>query len=74
VKYKKGGTTARIRLYEGDLEIARAISEATDLAVVDVISLVLRAGLAAIKENKNRFQMPLKFCFPDTSVVDKKQK
>lgn len=39
------------------MEIARKISEETQLDLVDVLSLALRGGLQAIKDNG--FEMPL---------------
>jgi hypothetical protein len=51
----------RIRPYEGDTELADQIAEETGLSRIDVMSLSLHAGLAAIKENNLTFSVPLIF-------------
>jgi hypothetical protein len=51
--------TIRIRPFEGDEKIAKMIAERTGLAVIDVMSLALQAGLKAIAENNYRFELPI---------------
>jgi len=51
--------TVRIRPFEGDEQIAKMIAERTGLAMIDVMSFALQAGLRAIKENNYRFELPL---------------
>ena len=57
----KKSSVQKLRLFEGDPEIARKIVEKTKLDLIDVYSLACSAGLHAIAENNFEFHMPLRF-------------
>ena len=67
----KKGPVQKLRLFDGDLEIAREIAKKTKLDVVTILSLSCSAGLQAIRANSYNFQMPMKFEIlePQNSVV-----
>lgn len=56
----KKATTVRIRPFEGDVKIAQMIAERTGLALIDVMSIALQAGLKAIADDNYRLDLPLK--------------
>jgi hypothetical protein len=55
----KKATAVRIRPLKGDTEIAKTIAERTGLALIDVMTLALQAGLKAIEDNNYRFEVPI---------------
>lgn len=68
-KKPRKGPVQKLRLFEGDLEIAQAIADKTKLDLIAVLSLACSAGLNAIKENDYQFPMPMKFEVPKNAAI-----
>lgn len=64
----KKGPVQKMRLFEGDLEIAQEIAAKTKLDLVTVLSLSCSAGLQAIKANGYQFPMPMRLEVPKLST------
>jgi len=55
----------KIRLVEGDDELARELADATKLDMIYIFGQVLHAGLVAVKANGLKLTFPLKFVLDD---------
>ena len=68
---KKSGKSQRLRLFEGDDDIAKEIAAKTKLDIADVISLACSAGLQAIKRNGYKMPLPLEMEVTSTEQQSK---
>jgi hypothetical protein len=57
----KKGIQCRVRLAESDEGVMKRISQQSGLAVSDLLTVILYAGIQAIKEENNKFPLPLRF-------------